>query len=342
VNATWGEPFVCDCLSSSVAQMLCGSNDTAGTNIVEILSNITTNETRTEQDVTASVELIQLIADNPGALANNQTRQVVVDTVDNLFSTPSEVAENVENMIGETTSIEQSITDGLNAVIDNIPEPEEDSEVTINSTQGNVQIVVSRPSVNTIIRSQGIQFQRPGRSVSLPTGLLMQVLGDGLGGGRATLSVTTVPSQAGTFQPESTFQVDSDQLDITLRSNGQTVVVENLNATNLVSFEVQRRKFRNGVPFCCFYNSTQRRWTSEGCMVVSQSRSSATCACSHLTFFAFLTGPSAPSTITPLGAVLISVGVVVALALIVTGIVMIVVIFYRNRAKDKPVVLSSL
>ena len=26
VNATWGEPFVCDCLSSSVAQMLCGSN----------------------------------------------------------------------------------------------------------------------------------------------------------------------------------------------------------------------------------------------------------------------------------------------------------------------------
>ena len=129
----------------------------------------------------------------------------------------------------------------MNAVIDNIPEPEEDSEVTINSTQGNVQIVVSRPSVNTIIRSQGIQFQRPGRSVSLPTGLLMQVLGDGLGGGRATLSVTTVPSQSGTFQPESTFQVDSDQLDITLRSNGQTVVVENLNATNLVSFEVQRR-----------------------------------------------------------------------------------------------------
>lgn len=341
MNATWGEPFVCDCLSSSVAQMLCGSNDTAGTNIVEILSNITTNETRTEQDVTASVELIQLIADNPGALANNQTRQVVVDTVDNLFSTPSEVAENVENMIGETTSIEQSITDGLNAVIDNIPQPAEGSEVTVNSSQGNIQIVVSRPNVSTIM-TQGIRFQRRGSSVNLPPGLLMRVLGSGFGGGSATLSVTTVPSQAGTFQPESSFQVDSDLLDITLRNNSQRVVVENLPPTNLVTFEVTRRQFRNGVPFCCFYNPTQRRWTSEGCNVVNQTRFSATCACSHLTFFAFLTGPSAPSTITPLGAVLISVGVVVALALIVTGIVMIVVIFYRNRAKDKPVVLSSL
>ena len=89
--------------------------------------------------------------------------------------------------------------------------------------------------------TQGIRFQRRGSSVNLPPGLLMRVLGSGFGGGSATLSVTTVPSQAGTFQPESSFQVDSDLLDITLRNNSQRVVVENLPPTNLVTFEVTRR-----------------------------------------------------------------------------------------------------
>jgi hypothetical protein len=321
--------------------MLCGSNDTAGTNIVEILSNITTNETRTEQDVTASVELIQLIADNPGALANNQTRQVVVDTVDNLFSTPSEVAENVENMIGETTSIEQSITDGLNAVIDNTP-VSPGGQVVVNSTQGNVQVVVSRPTVNTI-RNQGIQVQGRDNSVNLPPGLLMEVLGNDLGGGNVTLSVVAVPNQPGTFQPvDSTFLLGSDLIEITLRENGRRVIVENLPPSNLVTFEVPRRQFRNGQPFCCFYNEILRRWTSEGCSVIAQSAASATCACNHLTFFAFLVGPNAPSGITPLGAVLIAVGVFVVLAMLVTGAIMIGVIFYRKRTKDNHLILSSL
>ena len=132
------------------------------------------------------------------------------------------------------------ITDGLNAVIDNTP-VSPGGQVVVNSTQGNVQVVVSRPTVNTI-RNQGIQVQGRDNSVNLPPGLLMEVLGNDLGGGNVTLSVVAVPNQPGTFQPvDSTFLLGSDLIEITLRENGRRVIVENLPPSNLVTFEVPRR-----------------------------------------------------------------------------------------------------
>ena len=92
-----------------------------------------------------------------------------------------------------------------------------------------------------MIRTSGIQAQTRNTSVNLPPGLLMQVVGNGLGGGNITLSVTSFPNQPGTFQTvDSTFLLSSELVEISLLENGQTVPVNNLDTDNLITFEVPR------------------------------------------------------------------------------------------------------
>ena len=137
------------------------------------------------------------------------------------------------------------ISDSLNAIVTNTPvDPGENA--TIISSGETVEIVVSRPTVNTI-NTTGIQIESQGTFVNLPPGAAMKILGSSLGGGNATLAVITFTNEDRTFQPQDpSFSLGSNLVDIILVDENGTVPVSNLSADCRITFELQRN-----VRGCC-------------------------------------------------------------------------------------------
>ena len=135
--------------------------------------------------------------------------------------------------------------DSLNAIVTNTPVgPGENA--TIISSGATVEIVVSRPTVDTI-NITGIQIESQGTSVNLPPGAAMKILGSSLGGGNATLAAITFTNEDGTFQPQDpSFSLGSNLVDIILVDENGTVPVSNQSADCRIMFELQRN-----VRECC-------------------------------------------------------------------------------------------
>ena len=111
---------------------------------------------------------------------------------------------------------------------------------TIRGSGGTAEIVVSRPTVDTL-RTMGIQVESQGTTVDIPRGFALQILGNSLGGGNARLAVTTFSNEDGTFQPQDpTFLLGSDLVDISFLDDNGIVPVSNLDMGNRVMFVVQR------------------------------------------------------------------------------------------------------
>ena len=117
---------------------------------------------------------------------------------------------------------------------------------TITSAGGTVQCVAYRPTVDTI-NTTGIQIESQGTTVNLPPGAAMKILGNGLGGGNATLAVITFTNGNGIFQPQDpSLSLDSNLVDIILQNENGIVSVSNLSADCRIMFELQRN-----VRMCC-------------------------------------------------------------------------------------------
>ena len=112
---------------------------------------------------------------------------------------------------------------------------------TITSSGSIVEIVVSRPTVDTL-RNSGVQVESRGTTVNLPPGLAMQIFGSGLGGGNAKASVATFSYDDGAFQPrDSSTSLGTNLVDISLLGETGIVPVSQLDRDNRVMFQLQRK-----------------------------------------------------------------------------------------------------
>ena len=113
-------------------------------------------------------------------------------------------------------------------------------KTTIRSPGGTAEIVVSRPTEDTL-RTMGLQVGTQGTTVNISPGLAMQVFGSGLGGGNARASVTTFSDVGSLFQPRNPLSLlGSSVFDISLLDENGPVRVSDLSMANRFMFELQR------------------------------------------------------------------------------------------------------
>ena len=111
---------------------------------------------------------------------------------------------------------------------------------TIRSPEGTAEIVVTRPTVDTL-RTMGLRVGMQGTTANLPPGLAMQVFGSGLGGGNARASVTTFSDVGSLFKSRNPLSsLGSRVFDISLLDENGPVRVSNLSMANRFMFELQR------------------------------------------------------------------------------------------------------
>ena len=129
------------------------------------------------------------------------------------------------------------ITNSINALVINTP-VSLGQMTTIRSPGGTAEIVVSRPTVDTL-RDSGVQVESRGTTVDIPPGLAMQIFGSGLGDGNARLAVVTFSNEDGTFQPQDSLSLGTNLVDISLLNQSGIVPVFDLNRNNRVTLELQ-------------------------------------------------------------------------------------------------------
>ena len=141
-------------------------------------------------------------------------------------------------LIDLITYILYRIPNWLNAIATNTPVLL-GGNTTIRGSGGTVEIVVSRPTVDTW--RSGVQVGPQGTTVSLPVGLALQAFGGDLGGGNVTASVTTFRNVGRLFQPRNpSSSLGSGVFDIILFDENGPIPVTNLSMASRLMFELRR------------------------------------------------------------------------------------------------------